>query len=93
MARELARNGVASLRFDAANIADSPPVEGVPEQVLYDVRQNDDVVAALDFLSAQIAGPIVAAGRCSGAYLAFNGALPMIASALSLRSIRLFSIG
>ncbi|NWJ23386.1 alpha/beta hydrolase family protein [Rhizobium sp. RM] len=75
MARELARNGVASLRFDAANIADSPPVEGVPEQVLYDVRQNDDVVAALDFLSAQIAGPIVAAGRCSGAYLAFNGAL------------------
>lgn len=75
MARELARGGIASLRFDVANVADSPPVAGVPEQVLYDVAQNDDVVAAIDFLSVQAGGAIVAAGRCSGAYLAFNGAI------------------
>ena len=75
MARILAREGVASLRFDAANIADSPPVKNVPDQVLYDVAQNDDVAAALDFLGMRGKGPFIAAGRCSGAYLAFNGAL------------------
>jgi len=75
IARALAREGVASLRFDAANIADSPPVKGVPDQVLYDAAQNDDVSAALDFLERGSNGPFIAAGRCSGAYLAFNGAL------------------
>ncbi|UXT41891.1 alpha/beta fold hydrolase [Agrobacterium tumefaciens] len=75
MARTLAREGVVSLRFDAANIADSPPVKKVPEQVLYDAAQNDDVAAALDFLGKRGKGPFIAAGRCSGAYLAFNGAI------------------
>ncbi|CUX33405.1 conserved hypothetical protein [Agrobacterium fabrum str. J-07] len=75
MARTLAREGVASLRFDAANIADSPPVKNAPDQVLYDAAQNDDVAAALDFLGTRGKGPFIAAGRCSGAYLAFNGAL------------------
>ncbi|WP_045021302.1 serine aminopeptidase domain-containing protein [Agrobacterium arsenijevicii] len=74
-ARSLAREGIASLRFDAANIADSPPVKNAPDQVLYDAAQNDDVAAALDFLSRRGKGPFIAAGRCSGAYLAFNGAL------------------
>lgn len=74
-ARALARAGVASLRFDAANIADSPPVKNVPDQVLYDASQNDDVSAALDFLERRGKDPFIAAGRCSGAYLAFNGAL------------------
>ncbi|TRB04732.1 hypothetical protein EXN61_17520 [Agrobacterium tumefaciens] len=74
-ARALAREGVASLRFDAANIADSPPVKNKPDQVLYDAAQNDDVAAALDFLGRRSNGPFIAAGRCSGAYLAFNGAL------------------
>ncbi|WP_208612396.1 serine aminopeptidase domain-containing protein [Agrobacterium genomosp. 13] len=74
-ARALAREGIASLRFDAANIADSPPVKDVPDQVLYDLAQNDDVSAALDFLDRRGNGPLIAAGRCSGAYLAFNGAL------------------
>ncbi|SCY30434.1 Alpha/beta hydrolase family protein [Rhizobium sp. NFACC06-2] len=75
MARTLAREGVASLRFDAANIADSPPVKNAPDQVLYDAAQNDDVAAALDFLGKRGKGPFIAAGRCSGAYLAFNGAI------------------
>lgn len=75
MARALACEGVASLRFDAANVADSPPVSNVPDQVLYHPSQNDDVAAALDFLERRGKGNIVAAGRCSGAYMAFNGAL------------------
>ncbi|MFK3779006.1 hypothetical protein [Agrobacterium sp. NPDC089420] len=74
-ARALARDGVASLRFDAANIADSPPVDNVPDQVLYDAAQNEDMAAALDFLGKRGTGPFIAAGRCSGAYLAFNSAL------------------
>jgi pimeloyl-ACP methyl ester carboxylesterase len=75
MARELARCGIASLRFDAANVADSPAAPGIPDQVLYDDSQTDDVRAALDFMDQRVGGRVVAAGRCSGAYLAFNAAL------------------
>jgi alpha-beta hydrolase superfamily lysophospholipase len=75
MARELARSGIASLRFDTANVADSPPVEGVAEQVLYDDAQNKDVVAAIDFIASRMPGNVVTAGRCSGAYLGFGTAL------------------
>lgn len=75
MARELARSGIASLRFDAANVADSPAAPGIADQVLYDDSQIDDVRAALDFMDQRLGGRVVAAGRCSGAYLAFNAAL------------------
>lgn len=75
MARDLARSGIASLRFDAANVADSPAAPGIAEQVLYDASQTDDVRAALDFMGQRLRGRVVAAGRCSGAYLAFNAAL------------------
>lgn len=75
MARELAKDGIASLRFDGANIADSPPVPGVPQQVLYDESQNADVIDAVDFLQSRDKGPVVAAGRCSGAFVAFSSAL------------------
>ncbi|MFN7008893.1 MAG: alpha/beta hydrolase [Allorhizobium sp.] len=75
MARDLARAGIASLRFDAANIADSPPVPGLPEQVLYQDSQVDDVRAALDFLARRGLAPVVLAGRCSGGYLTFRSAV------------------
>ena len=73
-ARYLASNGVASLRFDAANVGDSPPVIGAPEQVLFSDHQIDDVRAAFDLLDGMALGLAVLAGRCSGAYLAFRSA-------------------
>lgn len=75
MARALARSGIASLRFDTANAGDSPPVLGLPEQVLYDSCQNADVSEAVDYLESRGLGPVVAAGRCSGAYLGLQAAL------------------
>ena len=72
MARELARQGVVSLRFDSANVGDSPPRPDAPEQVLYSKTQTDDAIAALDLLESVVAGPVMVAGRCSGGYVAFR---------------------
>lgn len=91
MARQLAGRGIASLRFDAANVADSPPAPHAPEQVLYSTAQEHDVAAALDFLTRQEMGPggmgpVVLAGRCSGAYLAFRSAVsdPRVSGAVAV---------
>jgi len=75
MARALARDGIASLRFDTANVGDSPPLSGVPEQVLYSREQHRDVTEALDFLEKRDLLPAYAVGRCSGGYLAFQAAV------------------
>ncbi len=75
LARDLAAQGIPSLRFDAANVADSPPVPGLPDQVLYHEAQSNDVSAALDVVERRHLLPVVATGRCSGAYLAFRSAL------------------
>lgn len=75
LARDLAARGIPSLRFDTANVADSPPVPGVPDQVLYHEAQSNDVSAALDVIEKRRLLPVVTSGRCSGAYLAFRSAL------------------
>ncbi|THV20279.1 alpha/beta fold hydrolase [Peteryoungia ipomoeae] len=75
LARNLARRGIPSLRFDAAGVADSPARPGAPDQVLYSDFQEHDVREALDFLAQHSAAPIVVVGRCSGAYLAIRSAL------------------
>lgn len=72
MARRLAGEGIASLRFDAANVGDSPPVPGLADQVLYADSQYADVAAALALLDARRLLPAIAVGRCSGAYLGFR---------------------
>jgi hypothetical protein len=72
LARELARSGIASLRFDIANAGDSPPRPGEPEQVLYGSGQNLDLQEAVNFLHVLDRRPVIAAGRCSGAYLAMQ---------------------
>ncbi|WP_168878749.1 alpha/beta fold hydrolase [Rhizobium sp. P28RR-XV] len=75
MARALARDGIASLRFDTANVGDSPPLSGAPEQVLYSREQHRDVEEALDLLEQRNLLPAYAVGRCSGGYLAFQVAV------------------
>lgn len=72
LCRELARDGIASFRFDMANVADSPCVPGAPEQVLYRKDQLRDVSAAIDFLEREKLLPVVVSGRCSGAWTAFK---------------------
>lgn len=74
-ARYLAAKGVASLRFDGADVGDSPPVVGAPQQTLYTDSQIDDVIAVFDLLDGLGLGLAVLAGRCSGAYLAFRSAI------------------
>ncbi len=75
MARGLAREGVASLRFDSANAGDSTPRPDAPEQILYSATQNEDARAAIDLLEGLVPGPLMVAGRCSGGYLALRSAV------------------
>lgn len=75
MARQLAGQGIASLRFDAANVGDSPARPGAPAQVLYSDTQVVDVSEAIDLLEIRGLMPTVVVGRCSGGYLAFRSSL------------------
>ncbi len=72
LCRDLARTGVASLRIDMANIADSPAVPGRPEQIIYGDGQLADVDAAMEFLTEKKLFPVVVTGRCSGGWAAFK---------------------
>ncbi|KQV73104.1 oligosaccharide flippase family protein [Rhizobium sp. Root1220] len=72
MARDLARQGVVSLRFDSANVGDSPPRPDAPDQILYSATQSADARAALDLLERHAPGPLMVAGRCSGGYVAIR---------------------
>jgi hypothetical protein len=74
-ARALAREGVASLRMDAADVGDSAgPLNGEPPR-LYDTAHGADAIRALDWLEARGLGPVLPVGRCSGAFIAFSAAV------------------
>ena len=73
MARELARSGIASLRFDLAGIGDSLAAEtGAP--LLYGAL-SDDIAAAIDWLEKRGIRDLTVFGSCSGAYQAFHAAI------------------
>jgi pimeloyl-ACP methyl ester carboxylesterase len=74
-ARALARAGISTLRIDLADIGDSPAVSGGPAMVLYADSQVDDVIPAIDLAQARGYAQIFLAGRCAGAYVAFNAAV------------------
>ncbi len=74
-ARDMARLGIVSLRYDAANVGDSPPAPEAPSQIIYSDSQGIDVSDALDLLLAYSTGPAVIAGRCSGGYQAFRSGI------------------
>ena len=75
MARDLARHGIASFRYDTANVGDSVPLPGAPRQILYSTSQNRDVDAALDLMERELGGKVLVSGRCSGGYLALRNAV------------------
>lgn len=73
MARDLARSGIASLRFDLAGIGDSDaPAGSTPP--LYGAL-SADVGAAIDWLEAHNIRDLTVFGTCSGAYQAFHAAI------------------
>jgi alpha-beta hydrolase superfamily lysophospholipase len=76
IARELARRGFPSLRFDLTAIGDSLVAPDRAETHLYSRAYLADITAALDFLQASRgARRFSVLGLCSGAYLAFHASL------------------
>ncbi|MGE0424546.1 MAG: alpha/beta fold hydrolase [Reyranellaceae bacterium] len=72
MARRLAAEGIASLRFDSAGLGDSDAMPGRPEGVIYSTEACADVGAAISMLEARGHRHPVVVGHCSGAHLAFH---------------------
>ncbi|MPV67286.1 alpha/beta fold hydrolase [Burkholderia sp. BE17] len=74
IARELARRGIASLRFDGRGIGDSASVCGISAPV-YSSAVVEDVATAAHWLKEQGYRHVVSFGICSGAYSALRAAL------------------
>lgn len=72
IARELARVGIGSLRFDLSGIGDSATSPLEADSILGQVQR--DVVSAIDFAVANGANAVVLLGICSGADNAFHTA-------------------
>ncbi|WP_157775744.1 alpha/beta fold hydrolase [Hartmannibacter diazotrophicus] len=89
-ARGLAKAGIASLRFDAADVGDSPALPDSPRQVLYSEAQARDVTSAIDMLEARGFSDVILAGRCSGAFLGLAGAVrdPRVKGAVLVNILR-----
>jgi pimeloyl-ACP methyl ester carboxylesterase len=71
-ARGLAAVGVASLRFDFAELGDSAEALADPRDSLYDPAFTADLVAALDCVAARGHAGAAVFGICSGAHHAFH---------------------
>ncbi|MCL6707226.1 alpha/beta fold hydrolase [Pseudomonas sp. R2.Fl] len=90
-ARQLAADGIRSLRVDLANIGDSPARPGAPDQVVYAEAQQHDIRVVIDRLRQEDGGPIYLVGMCSGAYAALNfaGRNRDVAGVVSVNQLRL----
>jgi alpha-beta hydrolase superfamily lysophospholipase len=77
MARQLAQQGIASIRFDLAGLGDSPPLAIPPAEVLYATGNIPQLQAVLAHVQTQTADgtPICVVGACSGGHLAFHAAV------------------
>lgn len=91
LARRLAEAGIATFRMDCASMGDSDVLVPEVRDVLYSPGQIDDVIAAIDALEPRGLGPIIVAGRCSGAYIALHAAERdhRIAGVVSINALRL----
>jgi alpha-beta hydrolase superfamily lysophospholipase len=77
LARELADQGIASLRMDLAGIGDAGDRPGSPDSldsVLYNDANEAQVRDAVDLLVGRGYGDVTLLGACSGAYLALHQA-------------------
>jgi pimeloyl-ACP methyl ester carboxylesterase len=77
LARELAAQGVASLRMDLAGIGDGRDRPGAPDTVdavLYHPANAPQVTEAVDLLARRGYDHLTLLGACSGAYLALHHA-------------------
>ncbi len=77
LGRELAAEGIASLRMDLAGIGDGRDRPGAPDTVdavLYNPANDAQIAAAVDLLVGRGFGQVTMFGACSGAYLALHHA-------------------
>lgn len=76
LARRLAGDGIATLRFDLGGIGDGIDRPGAADHVddlLYHDDQDAELAAAIDFCKSLGFSPTTLLGACSGAYLALRG--------------------
>lgn len=76
LARRLAGDGIATLRFDLGGIGDGVDRPGAADhldELLYHDDQDAEVTAAIDFTRSLGFSPTTLLGACSGAYLALRG--------------------
>ncbi|EEA01527.1 conserved hypothetical protein [Burkholderia sp. H160] len=80
IARDLARGGIASLRFDAQGRGDSPSDANAKQSIrgfaqVYDPVATEDTAAAARWLTRQGYKTVFAFGICSGAYHALKASI------------------
>jgi len=75
LARRLAAEGIASLRFDFAGLGDSPPLASGTGAHVYETDRGPDIRAAIDALERLGYCRFVTAGICSGSYHAWRATL------------------
>jgi len=75
LARYWAARGHHVLRYDLGGIGDSAPPPGAPDNIAYPGHMLDDAREAIAFVKrVAMHGPVIAAGLCSGGWLAFQAA-------------------
>jgi alpha-beta hydrolase superfamily lysophospholipase len=76
LARRWAAQGLVVLRLDLSGLGDSAPRAGEEENIVYSKRANEDVRAAMEFLTSEYGiTDIHAIGLCSGGYHGFKSAV------------------
>lgn len=94
IAREMARRGIASMRFDARGIGDSPPrtahgpLDLVPS--IHASTTIEDVATAAAWLKRKGYDMVISFGICSGAYSALRASLvePALAAVIAVNIAR-----